>query len=181
MSVVNKITGRGLPDMINITTMLGEGKARTVYRRAINHTGNKGFTKVKRSLARQVGLPQAQIIKRGSLQKFTAGTVLEYVISSRGSAIPLKDFKARQFRYGVTASPWGTRRKFKSAFIVASIGGNVFKRSGAARLPIAKMWGPSIPRELVKDETADAFRDVSRDLPKRVNHELIRMTGGKLS
>ena len=66
-------------------------------------------------------------------------------------------FCPRQFGYGVHAKPWGCWQRFESAFLVGSLGNNAFVRESKARFPIKKMFGPSIPKELVQDATRAAF------------------------
>ena len=52
----------------------------------------------------------------------------------------------------------------------------VFMRTSRDRLPIRKLWGPSLPKELVKDEVANAFkRVVSEDGGQRILHEIERL------
>lgn len=159
----------------------GPGK-RTALRRAVNHTGDKTFTVVRRVLAKEMGLTQADLQRRGLTRRRANDADLMFQIIGRGGFIPLKDFAARQGARGVSAAPWGIRRMFKSTFIVGSIGGNVFKRVGKKRLPIEKLWGPAIPREMVREVTATAFQaTVSANLPARVEHEVRVLTNGVVS
>lgn len=173
-------SGDGIVRLIPAMDLLSSDKAHTVYRRALNHTGNKTFTGVKRVLAKQVGVTQTTIVKRGALRKRPANfSSLEFRISSSGEYMPLKDFKPNQQKKGVKASPWGKRRLFESTFIVDKLGGHVWKRVGKARLPIEKLYGPSIPKEMVKDASQKEFyRIVSTSLRPRVEHELRRATKG---
>ena len=168
-------------------------KAHHAFRRAINHTGSKARTQVFRALAKQVGLSQRDLKRHGRLRVRRANfDALEYTITSKGRAVPLKYFRAKQFKGGVKASPWGERRFFKGLFINAGTyasgipvgGGHVFrnsgmlaKRSGRENLP--KMgYGPMIPRELIKEESARAFEDAAQQLGPRVEHEFRRLTDG---
>lgn len=89
--------------------------------------------------------------------------------------MPLKYFAARQFRYGVRAKPWNKPQRFKSAFIVQSISGHVFKREGKARLPIEMLWGPAIPKEMMKEKTVNAFTRSTDGIASRAVHELSRI------
>ena len=90
--------------------------------------------------------------------------------------IALAEFHARQTRRGVSAAPWGLRRVFPHTFIVEKLGGQVFRREGGARLPIRKLWGPSLPIELVRGASPAAFeKAAAADLPQRVAHELGRL------
>jgi hypothetical protein len=98
---------------------------------------------------------------------------LRYEIAVTGAPISLSEFDARQGRAGVSAAPWGKRRLFAHTFMVGSLNDQVFMRTSHNRLPIRKLWGPSLPKELVKDEVANAFkRVVAEDGGRRVLHEI---------
>lgn len=173
-------SGNGIARIEAATEALSSSKKYVALRRAINHTGDKTNTRVMRTLSRQIGATQAIIRRYGRISRVRANNAaLEYLIISRGGPIPLKHFKARQTRTGVSASPWRNRKRYKSGFIVPSLGGHAFWREGKARLPITRIAGPNVPKEMVKDETAAAFEAiVSTDLPMRVAHEVKRLTGG---
>lgn len=174
--------GNGIARITAAVEKLEGSRARSALRRAVNHTGDKTFTVVRRVLAKEMGLTQADLVKRGLTRQKASEATLSYAIVGRGGFIPLKDFKARQGRRGVSAAPWGVRRMFKSTFIVRSAGGNVFKRVGKKRLPIEKLWGPAIPREMVREVTASAFQTtVAANLPARVEHEVRVLTDGVVS
>lgn len=164
--------------------------AHKAFRRAINHTGDKARTKVRRSLAKQMGLTQKRLRQLDALHTRRANFgALEYTITGSGKAISLKEFGARQFRYGVRARPWGQSRRFEGTFIFAGnprsgkfvAGGHVFKRTSGASLPIEKLWGPSVPRELVQAASLQAFEDTARYLGPRIVHELRKLTDGTVS
>lgn len=170
--------------------ILGEGKARTAFRRGLNRVGNTARTKTIRALAKQVGLPQNKVRSFGAIRTRRANAArLEYSIEATGRAIPLKEFSARQFGYGVRAKPWGTSRRFESAFIFAGSpgsgqfvsNGDVFIRTSSASYPIRKLFGPSIPEEIVKDQSAEAFEDAALDLGPRIAHEVRVITKGIVS
>ena len=164
---------------------LGPGKAHDAFRRGINRAGNKVWTAVRRAVSKQSGLSQNQVENKGGILRIHATRrSLEYLIISRGRHLSLKEFKARQVRRGVSAAPWGKRQVFKSAFgpRISALGGHVFHRTGADRLPIKKMWGPAIPREIVKDETRKAFDEIApRELPPKIEHEIRRLMQGTAS
>ena len=163
-----------------VQNLTNDAKRATVLRRALNHTGDKVHTRVMRTLAKQIGAPQAVIKRYGKISKIRAsGASLSYTIRAKGGPIPLKHFKARQTGKGVSASPWNNLHRYKSAFIVASLGGHVFWRKGHSRFPIERIAGPNVPKELVKDATAEAFQSVTaQELPKRVEHEIKVLTNG---
>jgi hypothetical protein len=99
--------------------------------------------------------------------------------------IPLREFAARETRKGVRARPWGVSRLFAGTFMAETPGGNVedvYKRIGGRRewrtvtdpetgktrryqteLPIEKLYGPAIPKEMVRGGSAYVFQVESRD------------------
>ena len=178
----------------NQIAALGEGKARVALARAVNRAGRTTATHVRRALVKQTGLKRslvnAEVKSTGAAHK-GAGPI-EFVIYARGSEVPLREFGARQFKFGVRAKPWGTSQRFAGAFIFAGswksgksiAGGHVFHRTGGMsdksgrRNAIEKMFGPSIPKEMVKGETERVFQEVSRrEVEQRLRHELGRMLG----
>lgn len=151
---------------------------RPALARAINHTGDKARTQVARTLVKQTGAKYAAV--RKAMHTMPASAVgLLYQIVSRGGFMSLKEFGARQTSQGVSAAPWNKRRVFPHTFIVTSLGGHVFERKGASRLPIRKLWGPAIPREMLKDQSKAAFETtVAAELPARVAHEVDAILSG---
>ncbi len=154
---------------------------RPALARALNHTGDKTRTQVARALARQTGAKYGVI--RGALASFRAGAGgLVYKIVAKGAFMSLKEFGARQTRSGVSAAPWNKRRIFPHTFIVATLGGHVFERTSKERFPIRKLWGPAIPREMVKDQSKSAFEStVAHELPPRIEHEIAAILGGSVA
>lgn len=178
----------------NQLSALGAGKARVAMARAVNHAGNKAYTRVIQALLKQTSAPRAVV--RAAVKKRHAAHkgdgAIEFVIYSRGSELPLRMFAPKQFTFGVRAKVWGRMQRFESAFINAGrwnsgnaiAGGHVFVRTGGfnpasgRNNAIEKMYGPSIPKELALGETAETFQQVSRaEVEKRLRHELGRMLG----
>jgi len=146
-------------------------KAKKALARAINHTGNVAMTRVRRALVKQTGAAYGKIKDEVTGVNGNVGSPT-YQIVARGRAMGLVHFNARETRKGVSARPWGKRRVFGGTFIAR---GQVYKRVGKGRLPIEKLWGPSIPTELVKDASVFEFMATVRErLPARVAHELSR-------
>lgn len=190
------ITGDGIARFEDAVVLLGSRKrAYKAYGRALKHTGAKGFTQVKRALAPQVGLTQKRTVELGNLSfvradlKSQNGRTLEVKVKASGNAISLKEFGARQFGYGVRAKAWGVSRRYPSAFIFAGtpgsgnpvMGGHVFKRTTSNSTPIERLWGPAIPKEMVKGASADAWQARAQDLGPRLRHEINVMTRGIVS
>lgn len=153
---------------------LGEGKAATVMARAMNHEGAKTYTAVKRTLQKQTDIPRGMIIAATKFRS-TSRQNLRTIISGSGKELPLRLFQPKRIKTGVSAKVWGTRQKFRSAFIVNSAGGNVFHRLTRQRLPIQRMFGPSIPKEMVKDQVLKTFEEKSAGIMDRVMHELTQI------
>lgn len=158
---------------------------RKVYRRALNKVGDKAYTRVIRAVGKQMGLKRVQVLKYGGVGKVRANfTRQDYQIVSRGEDVPLREFGAKQFSYGVRARPWGKATRFTGMFIMAgrwSSGdpiaqGHVFQRVTSSSLPIEKQFGPNVPEEIVRNESADAFHAVADELPGRIAHEIAQVT-----
>ena len=157
--------------------MLGSGQARLVMARAVNHTGRKALTAVRRALVAQTSIPRPVIVAGVSPRPARArgSSAIEFAIVGSGRRIPLKLFRARQTKSGVTAKVWGGPKEFPSAFIVRSLGSHVFRRAGRSRLPIKRLFGPSIANEMIKDQSLSAFERVAAELSGRIDHEINRL------
>ncbi len=164
---------------------IGEGNANKAFSRALNHEGRKTFTAVKRVLRKQTDIPPGII---AAAMKFRSSSQrnLRTIIQGRGSELPLRFFGARQFKYGVRAKVWGSFQTYPSNFIVASLNGNVFHRTGVfgkaakgryagkRREGIQRTFGPSIPKEMVKDKSLETFEQSGNAVMERAMHELSR-------
>lgn len=153
---------------------LGERDANLIFARALTKEGGKSFTAVKKALLEQTGIPKGTIAGSMKFRRATRKN-LQTIISGSGSELPLSLFKPSQFSYGVRAKVWGKHQTYRSAFIVAKYGGNVFHRTSRQRFPIQKMFGPSIPKEMVKDQTLETFEQSGNAVMDRAMHELSRI------
>lgn len=163
--------------------------APTALARAINHTGDKAKTAMTRALTVQTGLKRGVIVRALKVTRASSGS-LTYRINSAGGDVSLKYFGARETRAGVSAAPWGHRQVYAGTFIkggrfpnrvaIAKFNGQVMKRDGSGRLPVAKQKsGLFIPKEMVTGATAAAFQTTAEsDLPDRLAHELLRVIDG---
>jgi hypothetical protein len=158
----------------NQLATLGDGMARTVMMRALNHESDKGRTQVKRALVRQTGIKYSQINKAVETIRATPAS-LEYVLKATGDETNLNLFNARQGKRGVSAAPWGKRQVFKHSFTVPAYGNRVYVRTSDERGPLKPLYGPNFARELVKDETAATFRKGTAGIADRVAHEIARV------
>jgi hypothetical protein len=149
---------------------LGQQEARRAMSSALNHEGKKGFTQVKRVLVKQTGIKYGSINEAVKDKDSTAGS-LTYTIIATGDETSLTLFNAVQRKKGVSATPWANRRIFKHTFLA---GGRVYVRETAKRKPISMLFGPNIAREVVKDESAAAFKLGSSRIADAVAHEIAR-------
>ena len=152
---------------------VGETEAKRAFNRALNSEGNKIRTQVRRALREQTGA-RANLINRETRSYRSTFSNLVYRIEARGNYLGLSHFSPRQFRFGVRAKPWGRFQRFDGAFLVGSLGNNAFVRTTAARFPIKKMFGPAIPKEMVKDESARAFEQSQPDVLAEATRQLYR-------
>ncbi|MDF2369400.1 MAG: phage tail protein [Rhizobiaceae bacterium] len=181
----------GLQKFDNALKSLGDKRMRQVANRVVNRAGNQTKTQVTRALTKQTGLKRRTIVKAIKVKR-SGWSDPSYRMTTTGGDVALKYFNARETRRGVSARPFGQRKVFASTFIKGGrfpdrvglgMGGHVFEREGARRMPINKIKsGVIIPAEMVKGETATAFnKTASRVLMTRMSHELSRATGGVLS
>lgn len=168
-------------------------KIRPAIRMAVNDTGDRTRTPMKRALAPQTGLKPKVITAAVKTDRATDGS-LTYTLRSRGGNIRLKYFAARETRPGVSAAPRSQRRVFAGTFMKAgwwpkrvtkpNWNGQVFRRAGGKtrngkdRFEVVRS-GVFIPEEMVRGATAAAFNATSaRVLPERLAHHLGRAMGG---
>ena len=150
---------------------VGEQAAVRAFSRALNSEGNKVRTQVRRALRQQTGA-KAALISSETRTIRSSFANLSYTIEARGDYLGLSHFSPRQFGYGVRAKPWGRWQRFESAFLLGSLGNNAFVRKSKARFPIKKMFGPSIPKELVQDATRAAFETAQPNVLAEATRQL---------
>jgi hypothetical protein len=119
--------------------------------RALNRAIVSTRTVMAPAIAKDMGLKSTVVresmrVKEAHSDRFTAS------LEVSGARIPLIDFGARgpepsRGRGKVTAKVQGGRKAYPGAFIATMSSGHrgVFLRSGASRLPIAELHGPSLP------------------------------------
>jgi hypothetical protein len=151
-------------------------KAPYAIAKAVDEVGNKTMTQVRRSVAKQAGVKYGRVAKVLSKRQAMGAGEGSYSIIARDVTMSLKEFGPRKTRKGVSAAPWGKRRVFPHSFI--GPGGHIFHRVGKSRLPIKKMYGPAIPKEMVKDQTEALFYAfTAQALPSALEKWLFRAWG----
>ena len=133
-------------------------KARKAMADGLNEGGDLQRTKVRRDLKDQTGVSRyGAIVKRTGAKRAGPGS-LEYQIRGERGGMPVKEFPVKA-RVGapVTATLWNVAHNFGPRSFKSSRRGLLKRRVGAARMPIEGFNGPSVAKEIVKDQTAAHF------------------------
>ena len=69
----------------------------------------------------------------------------EYLVLYVSGAVGLDKFSMSRRRVGVSVKVKSSRKVVKGGFVANVSGDKIFKRKGAARLPIERLYGPSVP------------------------------------
>lgn len=149
--------------------------------RALNHVVDKARTQIVRDVREQMGPKFVSYgeVRKATVIKYASAGRLEAVIHAADRTYSLGRFGARQTSKGAVASPWNQRRTFKHTFLVASLGGNVFVRKGHGRFPLKKLWGPSVPAEMVRGNAKETFEaTAAAQVVDRIEHELGAILAG---
>ncbi|CAK00982.1 hypothetical protein [Bartonella tribocorum] len=155
---------------------------------ALRNALNTAAKQVERFTEKQVtDISSAQIkrIRRGVYIKDKAtAQFLETDIIGSGTPIPLKFFKARETKRGVTYTLFKKKEILPHGFIMGGsfpkrvelkMGGNVFQRDDGDQFPIAKQEGPSIAKVMSKPEIASAIAQYANErLTKNIQRQLKR-------
>jgi len=141
---------------------------------SLNRVGTGVNTLVIRDVAKQAGLRQADLKRRGFFTRFRSNIrSLTFAVVTRWGAIPLKDFKPIQTPRGVTAKAWGIKTLYDKAFKVDQLGGHVFARKTDKRLPIKKLYGPIPARIAASQQTEQQVGELVRErMPRELTRNL---------
>lgn len=170
----------GLPELQRGLTRIQRDVFPTANARALNHAGARIRTAQVRSIARSMGIQQKDVRSRVSLTK-ARKTRQQALVEYSGAAFNLEKFKARQTRKGVTASPWGTRRLFRHAFITTTPQGArivMIRQKSASgglvpRMPIRSMLGPGVAKSAADPQLeAERINVLRDDYPRELTRQL---------
>lgn len=167
---------------------LGAGQAAKVMARALNHEGDKVRTQVRTAISKQSGIAKGRL---GIITHGASGGNLTYTLSVTDREKNIAGFKARKVDGGISAQPWGTRRVFKGAFFLKSKKGTqgavgagteggtllAFVRKPGERKKLKPLFGPNLARELLKDESKEAFESNVGLIVDRIGHEIGYLIG----
>lgn len=152
-------------------------RSRRAISRGLNKAAGNVRTTASSAIRKRRSLSAKVVREALTIRKASPGRLVSSLVAT-GRPIPLRDYKARATKKGVTAQVSPGKRKLIShrsnrAFIVQKLSGHVFARQGADRLPIKKLFGPSLPSTFVQQEVKAAWTATARDaLPKRIAEEV---------
>jgi hypothetical protein len=182
----------------NQLSKLLKGKTKRLKREvaiAVNATAKKTTSLLATEVGKQLSTAKKNIKKTISIAKKAdpkTGTRMTAIVrQSKTGRIPLRDFKARQNKKGVSyrISKSSGRGFAEGAFqgpkpgvVKASWRGRVFKRVGKARLPIIQLFGAS-PWGVVKKHTLDKKTkkaskiELEKQLERRIRFLKLKQSG----
>ncbi|WJZ69991.1 hypothetical protein PVP_XSN000012 [Vibrio phage PVP-XSN] len=162
------------------------GWANKVMARVLNRSTQTARASMV-SEVREEYTAKAKAIRNTISIKKASSSRPEAVVESVGSPLPLRDFKVNpRTQNGRRRTPIrvsvkkGNSHSFGSAFVLRTGGSiNVFERVGKRRLPIRKMFGPSVPQMIGNESVINriAVRTEST-AEKRLDHEIDRLLSG---
>jgi hypothetical protein len=168
-----QITLEGAEDLRARLEALGKDAPRAIVR-ALNRSLGTIRTSVLRSLAADTGLARKDIEPSVGTVRATFGRQ-EAHLAVTGRRIPILAFGARQTRRGVTYRSGSGRKLIPSAFLATMRSGHrgVFKRKTSRRLPIAELFGPSLPHAVRNRRIFELLVGPSGEtLRKNLEHEI---------
>lgn len=166
---LNKLGGRIINRVVVRTLNKVAGNVRT---------GASVAIRKRRALSAKV-VREAMSIRKATPAKLESSLVVT------GRPIPLKEYSARPTKKGVTVnvSPGGRKlvtHAGNKGFIVDKIGGNVFARQGKERLPIKKLFGPSLPSTFLQENVKAAWLLIATEAMKKRGAEELAYEIGRL-
>lgn len=201
------IGGDGLDKLIRGTGRIHKAGAQEI-RRGLISGGRKVTTQVKRAMVAQTGIKPHSISRR-TTGYYDAGRNA-WIIKGQGKGVKLDEVKGvragaytprkskgpgsradqprdaqgrfatwpnpRLARGLVTAAVWNSPRRFAYSYR----DGGIF-RSAMPGKPINQLFGPAVYKELVKDQSAAAFRSGAVLVQGEIRRRLVRLSGGAIS
>lgn len=166
---------------------LGKDAPRAMSR-ALNHTVRKARTRASSEIREEYDIKAGDI--RATMKSHYASVAhLLAELLSKGRRIPLYRFSPRPSTPG-SRPPVGISARirksvgfevFPGVFIARGATGGVtaFKRTGVARLPIQKQYGPSVP-QMLEDVSDEIEGWAAQEAAERLRHEVEFMIGRAL-
>ncbi|MGG3448634.1 phage tail protein [Domibacillus aminovorans] len=162
-----------------------QNKAPQVISSALNRALTNVTSNISKETRQKYNIKAADI--KSTLEKTRASkTSLNAIVRSRGSLIPLDRFKVSprkvtpkrkaSIKIGVKKNGMKT---LSGAFVADINGLKVFRREGRKRLPIDRLFGPSVPQMLKSEEIRERINREGQDtFYRRLDHEIDRLLNG---
>src|SRR5215472_16441697 len=179
MAITVKLDISGLQKFQIAAEQLSGGVLKRAMRESLTAAGMKTRTQVRRALKEQTNVKAAKDVNERTRSYLNSGA-LEYVIEGNSRALPIDRIGNLSVTTGpgggVSAAPWDVLRQFQRSFVLH---GHYVARLGHDRMPLRRLYGPSIAKEMVKDESLIAFtRYGLPELTKQLNARLERLLVG---
>lgn len=166
-----------------------EGTSRKLEREiktAVNATSKKVALEAARDLSKEMPL-KIGTLKKIVRQKAKATNERPRAVIGigRGYPVPLKYFKAKQIKRGVTyklSKKAKSKSVLRDAFVVRRFGNNVYKRAGTSRGPLVQQYGPA-PGEyfeglrIIERSLERARAELEKQMDRRIRFVLLEKTG----
>ncbi|WP_227521995.1 phage tail protein [Bacillus solitudinis] len=153
---------------------------------AISSALNRGVTNMNSNSRKEIR--KDYNIKAGdispTLKVFRASRAsLGASVQSKGGVIPLERFKISPKTINPkrktpikAAVKKGGAKSLGSGFVADISGPKVFKRTGESRLPIKRLFGPSVPQMLENERAREEIQKQGQEtFEKRLEHEINRI------
>jgi hypothetical protein len=149
-------------------------------------SARKVQSRLSKEIGRELNTPQKNI-KRQTSREVNRQRVTATVKIRKSARIPLRDFKARQTKQGVSAKISKRKgvKKYRNSFIIARFGNHAFTRGrNPKNRKITKMMGPSpwgviVRNNRVMDRTMKWSKIiVLREMKERVRYLTRKKAGG---
>lgn len=153
--------------------------------------GKKAKSIVAKEVTKELAVKQAVVKKHVTVKRLFEGSSAISVRIDKSKRIPLRDFKARQIKSGVSykISHSQGRKVVPKAFQGPKPGrmnvkwrGRVFKREGKRRLPIYQLFGPSPwgvmqKHKMKPDIKAEMRIEIRKQLAERIRVKTLKQAG----
>lgn len=142
-----------------------------VITRTMNKTADQARTAATKKIREEYNIKASRVHEGISTTKATWQRP-EVIIRARGRTPGLQHYDARQTtRKGVTVKVKGVRKTIKGGFMPKAIIG-IYKRKGKERLPIKRLFGPSLPSMMKVVGVPEIEKAVNEKVQKTFEHEL---------
>lgn len=154
--------------------------ARPMVAKALNRATRGIRTDASKMTRQEYNVKARQIRGSFSVRPATRSSLSAAAVS-KGGAISLRHFNplpskpGRRPRDGVSVKVTRTRKKIPGSFVARMPNGSlgVFQRKGRSRLPIKKLYGPSVPQMLDHDNVLPDLQDgATLRFNKNLDHEI---------